>query len=67
MQRDRQLKNFLTLFILMKFTASVATQDVQKGPSSKAAGPLAGGAYKKVREHGKGPRTPLAAFFNILL
>ena len=35
--------------------------------SSKAAGPLAHGAYTKVREYDKGPRTPLAAFFNISL
>ena len=42
-------------------------QDVQKGPSSKAAGHLARGAYTAVREQDKGPRTPLAAFFNILL
>ncbi len=42
-------------------------QDVQKGPSSKAAGALAGGAYEGVREHDKGPRTQLADFFNTLL
>jgi hypothetical protein len=46
---------------------SSGIQDVQKGPSSKAAGHLAGGAYEGVREHDKGPRTPLADFFNILL
>ena len=34
--------------------------------SSKAAGPWAGSAYATVREHGNGPRTPLAGFFNIL-
>ena len=42
-------------------------RDVQNGSSSKAAGTLAHGAYTKVREYDKGPRTPLAAFFNILL
>ena len=42
-------------------------QDVQNGSSSKAAGTLARGAYTKVREYDKGLRTPLAAFFNILL
>ena len=36
-----------------------------KKASSKAAGPLARGAYAlSVREHDKGPRTPLAGFFN---
>ena len=34
---------------------------------SKAEGSLAGGAYKGVREHDNGPRTPLAGFFNTLL
>jgi hypothetical protein len=36
------------------------TGSVQKGPSSKAAAILTGGAYKLVREHGQGARTPLA-------
>ena len=60
------------------FSLPIALQDVQKGlspersrfggaRSSKAAGPLARGAYTGVREHDKGPRTPLADFFNILL
>jgi hypothetical protein len=49
------------------FSAPIAQQDVQKGPSGKAAGALARGAYTGVREHDKGPRTPLADFFNILL
>jgi len=44
-----------------------ARQDVQKGPSSKAAGALARGAYTGVREHDKGSSTQLADFFNILL
>ena len=35
--------------------------------SSKAAGPLAGGAYAGIREPDNGPRTPLADFFIILL
>ena len=35
--------------------------------SSKAAGPLARGAYTAVREHDKGARTLLADFFNIRL
>ncbi len=39
--------------------------DVQKGALSKAAGALARGAYGLVREHDKGPRTPLTPFFNI--
>jgi hypothetical protein len=55
-----------------------AKQDVQKVSSSKAFkspspplskgewGDFARGAYAGVREHDKGPRTPLAAFFNIL-
>ena len=38
---------------------------VQKGALSKAAGALARGAYGLVREHDKGPRTPLTPFFNI--
>ena len=38
-----------------------------KSSFSKAAGPLARGAYTAVREHDKGPRTTLAGFFNILL
>ena len=37
---------------------------VQKGLSSKAAATLASGAYRLVREHDKGARTPLASFFN---
>jgi len=37
---------------------------VQKGALSKAAGALARGAYGLVREHDKGPRTPLTPFFN---
>ena len=37
---------------------------VQKRPSSKAAATLARGAYALVREHDKGARTPLVAFFN---
>jgi hypothetical protein len=37
---------------------------VQKGLSSKATATLASGAYRLVREHDKGARTPLAAFFN---
>ncbi len=41
-------------------------QNIQKDSSSKAAGHLARGAYGSVREHDKGPRTPLASFFNIL-
>ena len=64
--------------IKQAFSTPVAMQDVQKGPlaraqplrrgrSSKAAGPLACGAYTGVREQDKGPRTPLADFFNILL
>ncbi len=36
---------------------------VQKGALSKAAGALAHGAYGLVREHDKGPRTPLTPFF----
>jgi len=32
--------------------------------SGKAAAAWMGGAYKRVREHGQGARTPLAAFFN---
>ena len=48
-------------------SSPIAGQDVQKGPSSKAGGALARGAYTGVREHDKGPRTPLADFFNILL
>ena len=43
-----------------------ARQDVQKGPSSKAAGALASGAYEGIREHDKGLRTQLADFFNTL-
>jgi len=46
---------------------SRATGDVQKGALSKAAGALARGAYGLVREHDKGPRTPLTPFFNIPL
>ena len=48
-------------------SSPIAGQDVQKGPSSKASGALARGAYTGVREHDKGPRTQLADFFNILL
>jgi len=44
---------------------SSARGDVQKGVFSKAAGALARGAYGGVREHDKGPRTPLTPFFNI--
>ena len=39
--------------------------DVQKGASSKAAGPVAREAYRAVREHDDGPRTQLEPFFNI--
>ncbi len=35
--------------------------------TGKAAGDLARGAYTRVREPVKGPRTQLATFFNILL
>ena len=55
------------LDLLQKSPSSIAEQVVQKGPSNKAAGPLAGGAYAAVREHDKGPRTQLADFFNNLL
>jgi len=41
------------------------TGNVQKGALSKAAGPFSRGAYGLVREHDKGPRTPLTPFFNI--
>ena len=46
-----------------KYQATIG--DVQKGASSKAAGPVAREAYKAVREHDDGPRTPLEPFFNI--
>ena len=63
------------------FMTPIARKDVQKGPffpsqpqraktrlsTDKAAGTLARGAYTGVREHDKGPRRPLADFFNILL
>jgi hypothetical protein len=44
-----------------------AEQDVQKGTFSKTAAAWTGEAYRKVREHGQEARTPLGAFFNILL
>ena len=54
----------LTTLELPKETPS-GHGECSKRPSSKAAGPLARGAYTIVREHANGPRTPLADFFNI--
>jgi len=36
----------------------------KKASSARPQAPLARGAYDTVREHDKGPRTPLADFFN---
>ena len=41
-------------------------QDAQQGLFSKAARALAR-SVRDIREHGSGPRTPMAAFFNVLL
>ena len=66
---ERILNNIRGSFAQQRLIGQVDKQEVlgkvQKGVSSKAAGPSTRGSYTPVREHDEGPRTQLVPFFNI--